>query len=660
MTDANGNYSFVDLAPGTYTVSEVLQTGWKQTAPTPIPPGNYSITLGEAQDVTGKDFGNFQLGKISGMKFNDLNGNGVNDSEPALSGWTISLKNPDGTISTTTTATDGTYSFTGLTAGTYTISEVLLTGWVQTFPAPPGTYSVPVTSGTDSKNNDFGNFQLGKISGMKFNDLNGNGIKEAGEPALSGWTINLTNPDGTVSTNTTAADGTYSFTGLTAGTYTVGEVLQTGWVQTFPAAPGTYSMTVTSGTDSKNNDFGNFQLGKISGMKFNDLNGNGVNDSEPALSGWTINLTNPDGTVSTTTTAADGTYSFLDLTAGTYTISEVLQTGWVQTFPAAPGTYSVTVTSGTDSKNNDFGNFQLGKISGMKFNDLNGNGIKEAGEPALSGWTINLTNPDGTVSTNTTAADGTYSFTGLTAGTYTVGEVLQTGWVQTFPAAPGTYSMTVTSGTDSKNNDFGNFQLGKISGMKFNDLNGNGVNDSEPALSGWTINLTNPDGTVSTTTTAADGTYSFLDLTAGTYTISEVLQTGWVQTFPAAPGTYSVTVTSGTDSKNNDFGNFQTRQLSFIKFGMLDMPAGGNTISYRINATNSGFAKLDIISVTDPNDGQLSCIPSLPTTLDPSPSSTDTISCGPISYPANTNPINAPTNITFRINGTTTDIVLSI
>src|SRR5439155_15102423 len=57
-TDANGNYSFLNIGPGTYYVREVPQTGWNQTAPTPIPPGKYTVTVSYGTVVTGLDFGN--------------------------------------------------------------------------------------------------------------------------------------------------------------------------------------------------------------------------------------------------------------------------------------------------------------------------------------------------------------------------------------------------------------------------------------------------------------------------------------------------------------------------------------------------------------------------------------------------------------------------
>ena len=48
-------------------------------------------------------------------------------------------------------------------------------------------------------------------------------------------------------------------------------------------------------------------------------------------------------------TDANGNYSFTDVGPGTYTVQEELQPGWIQTFPAPPGTYTVAATSGSDS-----------------------------------------------------------------------------------------------------------------------------------------------------------------------------------------------------------------------------------------------------------------------------------------------------------------------
>ncbi len=66
--------------------------------------------------------------------------------------------------------------------------------------------------------------------------------------------------------------------------------------------------------------------------------------------------------------------------------------------------------------------------------------------PGLQGWCLQLSGP--VSATAVTDASGNYSFTGLPAGTYTLCEVVQSGWHQTFPtsgpACPGGYGWTIT------------------------------------------------------------------------------------------------------------------------------------------------------------------------------------------------------------------------
>ena len=61
----------------------------------------------------------------------------------------------------------------------------------------------------------------------------------------------------------------------------------------------------------------------------------------------------------------------------------------------------------------------LGSICGVKFNDLNGNGVRDVGEPGLPGWIINLSysNAAGHVTlVDTTDANGNYCFNNLQGG----------------------------------------------------------------------------------------------------------------------------------------------------------------------------------------------------------------------------------------------------
>jgi hypothetical protein len=175
---------------------------------------------------------------------------------------------------------------------------------------------------------------------------------------------------------------------------------------------------------------------------------------------------------------------------------------------------------------------QPAEIRGMKWHDLNGNGRKDSNEPGLKGCEIKLTGatPHSTI----TDSLGNYVFMSLVPGTYTIAEVLQTGWQQAFPPAPGTHTVELRPSQALDSRNFGNWLPGSIQGMLWHDKNLNGkINDDESLLEGWQINLAGPD-TLSTNTDAA-GNYRFENLAPGTYRISEVLRPKWRQTFPVAP-----------------------------------------------------------------------------------------------------------------------------
>jgi uncharacterized repeat protein (TIGR01451 family) len=95
----------------------------------------------------------------------------------------------------------------------------------------------------------------GCIEGMKWNDTDGDGIKDSGEPGLSGWTIQLSGPVN--QTTTTGTGGRYRFCGLPPGTYTASEMLQPLWVRTFPPPPGTHTVTLGVNQTVSNRNFGN-------------------------------------------------------------------------------------------------------------------------------------------------------------------------------------------------------------------------------------------------------------------------------------------------------------------------------------------------------------------------------------------------------------------
>ena len=350
------------------------------------------------------------------------------------------------------------------------------------------------------------------LSGTKFEDLNADGVRDAGEPGLEGFVIELDlNDDGLVdATEVTDMNGDYSFVNVPAGYHTLREIVPPGWSQSAPSG-GVYFADIPFGGSISGLDFGNVPtLVTLSGVKFEDSNGNGSQDpGEPGLAGFVIELDlNNDGSVDqSTTTLAGGAYSFSDVRPGQHRLTEIVPPGWIQTAPSG-GAYIVDQV-GSDITDLDFGNEPiLVTLSGVKFEDSNGNGSQDPGEPGLAGFVIELDlNNDGSVDQSTTTlAGGAYSFSDVRPGQHRLTEIVPPGWIQTAPAG-GAYIVNQV-GSDITNLDFGNEPiLATLSGVKFEDVNGNGSQDpGEPGLAGFVIQLDlNNDGSVDQSTTTLAG-----------------------------------------------------------------------------------------------------------------------------------------------------------
>jgi PGF-pre-PGF domain-containing protein len=200
----------------------------------------------------------------------------------------------------------------------------------------------------------------------------------------------------------------------------------------------------------------------ISSYKFNDINGNGQwdpNSTEYGIPNWTIELTILHGRKITVTTNDSGFFMFSNLSAGNYTLEEVQQTGWVQTFPIkiyGKTYYNITLSEGEDWNVDGFGNMRILQpqstfnISGFKLNGTDNNGM------GIENWNIMLFNDtNGTqIASIMTDVTGFYNFTGLTNGTYNVTEGMMTGWTNT-STSPMSQIVTI-NGADKTNVNFTN------------------------------------------------------------------------------------------------------------------------------------------------------------------------------------------------------------
>jgi serine-aspartate repeat-containing protein C/D/E len=335
-------------------------------------------------------------------------------------------------------------------ADTYLVREVQQPGFQQTTPNPD---PVNVTSNASIGNINFGNvFFVGSISGLKYNDLNANSVRDATDPPLANWQIYIDlNANGRLDANEpntfTNPQGNYTFGNVSPGRYLVREVPQPGWVQTTPN-PG--PIDITGNTNAVGVNFGNnLPTGRISGFKFNDLNANGINEpTEPKVANWPIyldlnNNNSLDPIEPATLTNAQGNFSFINLGQGSYLVREVPQPGFRQT---TPNPTPLTVSNGTNATNISFGNVLVtGNISGVKFNDFNANGRLDPGEPPIANTQVyidlnNNSSLDPGEASTFSDSQGNYSFRNVPVGSYVLREVTRPGFIQTTPPAVVTVS----------------------------------------------------------------------------------------------------------------------------------------------------------------------------------------------------------------------------
>lgn len=363
VTDANGLYFFENMADGVYRIREVLQAGWSIVKPTL---GYYDVTMASSAQIDNSFFNKqgtvVNTAKINGTLYNDANNNGaLNTGEAGLASWTVYIDaNQNGALDSgeksTTTASNGTYSFTALAAGTYQVRSVLKTGYHFTAPAV-GYQNVTLAAGATSAAINFlaSNVVVtnnAKINGTFYNDANGNYKLDASEGTLASWTAYLdANNNGKLDTGektaVSAANGTYSFTGLAAGTYKVRAVSKAGYRITAPST-GYFNVTLAAGGTSSANNFLATTKARITGYVYNDANANGTKDStEAGLANWRIYIDlNKNGQLDTgevsILTSSTGYWAFEGISAATYTIRVIQQTGYQATIPTGGvGTFAL-------------------------------------------------------------------------------------------------------------------------------------------------------------------------------------------------------------------------------------------------------------------------------------------------------------------------------
>lgn len=755
QTNASGAYTLSRLPPGSYEVYEPTQpagyfdstefagSAGGTASPSCPPAGNCgvaraqnhitAITLPAATAATGYNFQEVAQAQISGFVYIDANNDGQRGGgETGINGGsspvTLRLTGTDyagnAVNVTRTTNGSGAYSFTAQPpsdATGYTITEVNEpTGFVDGRDQN-GAGAGSVIAGSAGRavgetivvgalipaanltERNFGELQAVTLAGIVYIDVNGDSTRQAGESAgVSGVTVALTGTNDLGQaincSLTTNAAGNYSFPisgspdplcqTLRPGTYSLAETTPSGLTLTgaysgsaggggqpantpLPGQSTIGNITLASGVAGTNYNFGVTGQG-IAGSVYIDRNGNGVRDpGEIGIAGVTVTLS---GTSSggqnvctlispspcAVVTDASGNFQYLNLPASNgsgYTLTEQSQAAaplaQFQDGQEAVGTVNGTVTgvaandviSGIVIGNGQIGTGytfgeRAGSLGGFNYVDADNDGVFDAGETPLAGVTVTLS---GTTSTGAnvctvlpscvavTAADGSYHFDDMPAGTFTL--------TQTQPAnysdgqeSPGTVGGTPTGSAGAPgtsvisgivmpvasagvNYNFGETSAG-LTGRVCLDVGNDACQAGDPGIGGVTITLSGVDGGGTpvnrTAVTAADGSYAFTNLpvpNGAGYTLTETQPAGYgsaalntsvgtsggvaannVVTGIALPGT--------TNASGYNFGEVRA-DLSLTKTVSPTRQVIGQNVTFTITLTNSGPTAASGVAVTD-------------------------------------------------------------
>jgi hypothetical protein len=400
---------------------------------------------------------------ISGIVYHDLNNNGLKDAnEVGLADVTVQLRDASNQlVAQTNSGPDGVYYFN---------VDQRVTGAAQT-----KTYALPFG---DSKTNfvrqltlpQF-NPALGKLVGVDFH-VDGHitsTIRVEHEDdedgarltAVVSGSIQVTGPQATVNAQIVGTPMVFDAAPYDGNTDFAGPSGKTFGTKT---ANGGTTFTLTNPND----------LQAYVGTGSLTLSAKAVDTSSVTGNGnLTANIVTTAGGLVTVT------YRYVlnnDLKPGSYTVVETQPAGFMDgqdaqnnvPIPNSIGRDFIPVQLINDNSfNNNFGELKSSSLAGWVYLDLNNNGIKDANETGIGNVTVKLTGTDATGKTVTkvvkTNADGSYSFTGLTAGTYKITETQPTAYLD------GKDTVGTLGGNTTKNDEFSAINLPPgVDGVEYN------------------------------------------------------------------------------------------------------------------------------------------------------------------------------------------------
>jgi 5-hydroxyisourate hydrolase-like protein (transthyretin family) len=553
-TDTSGAYSFTGLTTGDDTLRVEAPPPYliDQNAGSSIWDVNEPVRTGST--IT-QNILTYQPASLSGMvtfggsglvgvtiTLKDSGGNLIGQGPPGLltpPGLGAPGDSSGNTIDQTSTDTDGSFSLFDLAPGADTLEIDAPFGYAFSDGRTVERISETISSAADITIPSIALSLLpGSVSGQVIDDSTGLGV--------SGTSVDVTDAYGnSVGTAITDPGGNYSITGLSAGDDTL-TFSANGYVfDQAGTASSTWStpVTIAAGTEAVQGA-SVYQLGSLSGQITDDGTGSG-------LAGVNVTLAdiagNPISSIPPVVTDASGTYSFVSLQPGAYTLEFTAPSQYVFDQSGAATWAPVASVSSAGGEVLDASALQPGISPGA----IAGIVTDDASSQGLEGVTVNVTNSNGVnVLTTTTDAQGEYGASGLSAGDYTLTFTAPTGYTidQSLDTSWSVAEIVTSAQTTPQDATASSTVIppGDLAGHVTDDGSGSGV-------SGVTVSLADYEWTpVATTTTDSSGGYSFVNLTPGVYNLTFTSATGRVFDQSSTTTWWSQVVVSSTSTTTQD------------------------------------------------------------------------------------------------------------
>ncbi|MBN2474882.1 MAG: lamin tail domain-containing protein [Pirellulales bacterium] len=637
VTDSNGQYGFANLEPGTYRVRQVVPEGFTQTLPTGSQP--YTIELGGNEHLSGFDFGNagnwapvaaadsYCVNEDTTLVVAVADGVLANDQDADGDELTAELVDPPqhGSVQL---EPDGSFTYT---------PEADFFGTDRfTYGARDGTAASPVATVTITVEPVY----EGSLSGMVFDDLDRDHVRDADEPGLADWSLQLQPIGATDVPLVTFENPTpdeWSQFGrfvtavgdnvLVASHYDeVGGEPDAGAAYLFHGTTGELLRTFTSPASAEEDKFGR----AVAALGNNVLIGTPLDNTMAEDAGAVFLLDSETGELLQTfyspaprendqfgrAVAAVGNHvlvgaRFADILAADGVTVEFEDAGAAYLFDGQTGELLQTYVSPTPSENAQFGYCvaSMGEnvLVGARWDETGAEGIGAVYlfEGATGNLLQSFVNPTQAATDEPSGFGRSVVAVGsnvLVGARWDDSGVDGAGAAFLFDGASGELLHVLTSPTPFRGEQFGfcvaalgdDALVGAMWDNRWDDL-GQGSGGAAYLFDGSTGQLlqtfANPSpgawdafgisvaalgdrvlvgtqtgnaaylfeamGDSPVVQTDAEGHYSFSDLPTGTYRIRQASREGYVQTYPAAPGTYTIEIESDEVFSNLDFGNAQ-------------------------------------------------------------------------------------------------------